>query len=527
MAYRIAAMLVALLLISGASLWGINGLHQDFGDALSGYEDLRSVYQTASHVATARTMLSSAQPDEKALAELQAASDRFQLFLSQQHHDRPVVAKAAVAAGLKQAAAQLRTDLDAPPEQRSIADDLAAIDRVYGEVMSVAGKIRKTIEQDQSDADAKRRTTFIVLGCLSAVLVAAGIVLGVVQYRSVAGPLSRLSDGVRHLASGHFAGRIAPQGHAEFVSLANDFNRMAAELDGLYRELEQKVATKSKELVRSERLASLGYLAAGVAHEINNPLGIITGYAELSLQQVQKHEDRPYAAEVEKTLRTICEEAFRCKQITEKLLSLAASRDEQRKVICLLAIAEDVVSLVGGLPAYRDRDLRLEVQEAERDRLCIQGSEAEMKQVLLNLTLNALEALEGGRGEVVLSLARRDDWVELTVQDNGRGMTPEVIERIFEPFYTVRRSGAPRGTGLGLSITHAIVHNHGGRIAAASDGMGRGSRFVVQLPAVDGFGAPSEVPFGVQALACECERQPEGWTPNGGREPRDGSARPS
>src|SRR6185369_10914403 len=117
----------------------------------------------------------------------------------------------------------------------------------------------------------------------SAVIIAIAVLIGVSQYRGVMRPLRRFSSGVRSIAGGNFRRRLVIAGDDEFAGLAQDFNRMAAELDGLYRELEDKVATKSKELVRSERLASVGFLAAGVAHEINNPLGIISGYAELSL----------------------------------------------------------------------------------------------------------------------------------------------------------------------------------------------------------------------------------------------------
>ena len=106
-----------------------------------------------------------------------------------------------------------------------------------------------------------------------------------------------------------------------------------------------------------------------------------------------------------------------------------------------------------------------------------------MKQVLLNLTINALQAVQPGTGEVAIEGRRAGGWVEVVVSDNGRGIAPESLKHVFEPFYTDKRGAGEPGTGLGLSITHAIVESHGGRITAESGGAGRGSRFTVQLPA--------------------------------------------
>jgi signal transduction histidine kinase len=107
----------------------------------------------------------------------------------------------------------------------------------------------------------------------------------------------------------------------------------------------------------------------------------------------------------------------------------------------------------------------------------------EMKQVFMNLTVNALEASASSSGRVRIGGRRDGEWVELFVEDNGKGMTPEMVERVFEPFFTAKRGAGEPGTGLGLSITHAIVESHGGRIAAESRGPGKGSRFIVRLPA--------------------------------------------
>ena len=131
-----------------------------------------------------------------------------------------------------------------------------------------------------------------------------------------------------------------------------------------------------------------------------------------------------------------------------------------------------------GLKNYRDRRLTLKLDPAER--LQVRANLTEMKQVLLNLTINALEAVQPGDGEVCIEGRRNNEWIELSVRDNGRGMCAEVLSHVFEPFFTARRNNGERaaGTGLGLSITHAIIENHHGRIEAASDGPGRGARFI-------------------------------------------------
>ncbi len=399
-------------------------------------------------------------------------------------------------------------------ERLSAQED--AVNRALGGIAELVTTIRTTTESRQQAAIAKRRETFLAVGGLSAAVVACGILLGAVQYRSVIRPLRRLSEGVRKIAAGQFSGRVrGTDGRRdEFASLARDFNRMAEQLDSLYRELEQKVDAKSRQLVRSERLAGVGFLAAGVAHEINNPLGIIAGYAEYSLTMLPAQATDPASEELIRNLRVICDEAFRCKEITAKLLSLAspaevaADGQNARCRVSLAKVAADVASIVGGLRPYQDRRLIVKARDDMEGEPgpeyshepIVMAVEGEMKQVVLNLTLNALEAVPAG-GEVHIDLSRQRGWVELSVSDNGRGMSKQTLDRVFEPFFTERRdvpgdvtaSGGRRGTGLGLSITHAIVEAHGGRIEAFSDGPGRGSRFVIHLPAATELSAPPRV----------------------------------
>ncbi len=306
------------------------------------------------------------------------------------------------------------------------------------------------------------------------------------------GPLGRIGAGVRAFAGGDFDRRIAPGGDREFAALAADFNRMADDLGRLYADLEQRVRDQSRELVRSERLASVGYLAAGVAHEINNPLGIIAGYAERAARQLER--DPADTAATRRALAVVADEAFRCKAITDRLLSLARPGSDDRAVVPLDRIARDVVATVGGLGTFGTRRLTVDVDAAaaaddaaaETD-LTVSVRAGEIHQVVLNLVVNALEAVPADGGRVRVAVARVAGGVELRVTDDGRGMTAAVLDRVFEPFYTDKRGTAPTplrgGTGLGLSIAHAIVADHGGRLTAASDGPGKGSVFTITLPA--------------------------------------------
>lgn len=489
MAYQIVAMITALLLVSGASLWGLNGLHQDFGSALAGYQSLRQLYEVTAHVATARTLLTAEPPGSSAaLNELRIAQTKYEVFAvpplagSTPADQRQLAA--AIAASLKEAERQMRAaeSGEMPFDQQAL---VSAANRVFNQVADLAAAIRSSIARQQDAARQRKQTTLMALAILAGSIVALAVVLGVRQYRLVMKPLRQLTDGVRRIAAGKFTQRLPSAGDTEFVELAHDFNQMAEELDGLYRDLEQKVAVKSRELVRSERLASVGFLAAGVAHEINNPLGIITGHAEISLRQLEKAGQQPAATEAAKALRIICEEAFRCKEIIRKLLSLAQPSDDNRRRVSMGQITDNVVSMLSGLSQYQDRQIVALIEPGDLD---VVANEGEMKQVLLNLAINALEAVQPSVGKVSIVVGRRNGSVQVSVEDNGRGMSPPTLERAFEPFFTERR-GSRQGLGLGLSITHAIVESHGGQIAAHSDGPGRGSRFVIRLPAAGAGGA--------------------------------------
>jgi signal transduction histidine kinase len=245
------------------------------------------------------------------------------------------------------------------------------------------------------------------------------------------------------------------------------------------------VQERTREVIRSEQLASVGFLAAGVAHEINNPLATIALCAE-SLEDrmdeiIQKDDALPDDEHNEEIsslrhyLRMIQDEAFRCKDITERLLDFSRLGDVERQLSDLSVLTADVVGMLAHLGKYKGKDVRLDVD----DQVYANVNPREFKQVLLNLITNGFESVDPG-GWVRVTLKAHNGWAHLTVADNGCGMTDEVKRHLFEPFFTRRRDG--QGTGLGMSISYRIVHEHGGMIVADSAGPGHGASIVVTLP---------------------------------------------
>lgn len=486
MAFQIACMIIGLLLISAAAMWGFNGSNQDYGLAVSAYEELREIYKDVGlPLAMARELLL-VSPSNRAWAgrQVQTASQQFDIYLSRSHavpnrEPLDVHAEQDMRSALAAAVYQLQRPVNATDPAEDIQRaDLKAINDATGQMSTFSSLLQKTTRERQSAAARKRRGTITAVGLLCAAVIVGAIVLGILQYRSVMLPLQRLGAGVRNIAAGEFKQRLNNRGGREFSELATDFNRMAGELDEFYHRLEDKVAIKSRELIRSERFASIGFLAAGVAHEINNPLGIMAGYAEYSLDQLQRQPPSTANEDFAKSLQVISDEAFRCKEIIGRLLSLARPGEAERCQVDLAKVASDVAEAVRGLGDYRNRRLTV----MGDGPLYVNAVESEMKQIVLNLAVNALEAIAPD-GEVRIEVARNDSWVELRVRDNGRGMSGQTLEHVFEPFFTDKRGVREPGTGLGLSITLAIVENHGGRITASSPGPGQGSEFLVRLPA--------------------------------------------
>ncbi len=299
-------------------------------------------------------------------------------------------------------------------------------------------------------------------------------------YRWIFRPLRILIEGSREVASGQFDHRIHLNTDDEMSELAEAMNDMTSRFQAIRDDLDSQVQQRTKQVVRSEQLASVGFLAAGVAHEINNPLASIALCSESLEGRIADLLDGGGTAEelkvIQDYLRMIQQESFRCKQITEQLLDFSRMGDLPRQATELRELIEGVIDMVRHLGRYQDKQIVL----ADGPPVFARVNAQEIKQIAVNLITNGLDSIEG-RGTVSVDVHQQDDQARLVIVDDGCGMTDEVIKHLYEPFFTRRRGG--QGTGLGLSITYRIVADHDGHIEATSDGPGKGSQFVVTLPA--------------------------------------------
>jgi two-component system, NtrC family, sensor kinase len=302
-------------------------------------------------------------------------------------------------------------------------------------------------------------------------------------YQWIFYPIRDLQQGVAKVAKGDFKHHIEIKSSDEIQDLAAGFNDMTRRLDEMYAGLAHQVNERSRQLVRSERLASVGFLAAGVAHEINNPLASIAFCSEALERRVHdmlaQIPPSSTAAEeskvITKYLRMIQQESFRCKEITSRLLEFSRGGERHREPTDLGELIRNVLEMVQHLQNRQGKELLFNETQA----VTAMVNALEIKSVIVNLVVNALDSMDEG-GALTITLGLRDGMAEMVFQDTGCGMTSEVLENIFEPFYTRSRTG--KGTGLGLTICHRIVNHHEGEMEAHSAGPHRGSTFVVRLP---------------------------------------------
>ncbi len=303
------------------------------------------------------------------------------------------------------------------------------------------------------------------------------VVVYITLTRLIVRPVENLTHSVERMA-GHPNEEIVISGAAEVAQLGVAFNAMARDLklekqllEARLRELEETtrvLRSTQDQLIRSEKLASVGRLAAGVAHEIGNPLAAILGLIELlQMGSSSRSEETEFVARIRG-------ETERIHRIIRDLLDYARHEPSTADARAdLEQVVEEAVALIAPQKDLRKVTIERRVDGAAR----VRGSADELTQVVLNLLLNAADAV-AGEGHVSITLQRDGAFVELAVSDSGPGIAPSVAGKLFDPFVTTKPAG--KGTGLGLAVCHAIVERLGGTIRA--ENATQGARFSVRLP---------------------------------------------
>ena len=288
------------------------------------------------------------------------------------------------------------------------------------------------------------------------------LVAGVIGFplaRMITHPIVELAEANRRLAEGDKNVRVVPFGRGEISLLGRSFNNMAATL-----------SANERELLHKENLASMGQLAAGVAHELNNPLSTILLFSDVL------YKAAPEGDQTREDLKMIMDEAQRCKVIVKDLLNFARQQEVLAQDTDLQALVNEVIIKVNNRRKFEGVQI---LKAFDPNLPHIQADPAQLQQVFINLLNNAADAMEAG-GKITISGKRLDaKTVELRVADTGSGISPDNVEKLFTPFFTTKPAG--KGTGLGLSIVYGIIKMHRGQIHVESQ-VAQGTTFVITLP---------------------------------------------
>jgi PAS domain S-box-containing protein len=237
--------------------------------------------------------------------------------------------------------------------------------------------------------------------------------------------------------------------------------------------------TQELQLMQAEKMSSIGVLAAGVAHEINNPLNSVAGYAEALLRRFRDFPDLavdPRLEDFQGYLNVIIREAYRCKGVIDGLLSFSRKSDGSIDSVDVNELVGEVLELVHHKSRY---DKVVIDFDGCADPPVVKGDASALRQVFLNLVLNAVQAIDGP-GLVAISTAVKGDEVVVRVRDTGSGIAPETLDQIWNPFFTTKSVG--QGLGLGLAVSYNIVKKHSGEVQVETE-IGKGTLFSVRLPA--------------------------------------------
>ncbi len=337
------------------------------------------------------------------------------------------------------------------------------------EIQSITENLSKKERMDI--ATTIRMSMSLLLIGLVLILV-LGTIINVKLATSIATPIRTLEKISMKIAEGDFSERIEVKGRDELASLEIAFNRMEERLKNALWSLEhtiEKLREKQAQLVEAEKLASIGKLAAGIAHEINNPLTSVLTFSNLMLEQCPASDPR------HEKLKLMARETNRARNIVRQLLNFGRETVIRPEKININRPVSEIIDSLAAQDAFKGIGLDLKLAE---DLPEILADPAQIGQVVMNILLNAIHAITPP-GRIEVSTRQNGSNAEIIFSDTGSGIPEEHLHKIFDPFFTTKDTS--KGTGLGLAVSYGIIKKHGGEIDVAS-APGKGTTFTVRLP---------------------------------------------
>lgn len=350
--------------------------------------------------------------------------------------------------------------------------------------LNVLGVLDTTISLEDFEKERKQiYNRMIISGVISVIIIS--FLLSLLLTKFVNRPIEKLLLATREAARGNLDTKVEIRSHDELGELAQSFNHMISELkrsrnaiEEWTQTLEQKVNERTKELqqvqdqlIRAGKMAALGELAAGVAHEINNPLTGVLTFSSLMLKKVD--ENHPW----KKDLENIVQQTTRCRNIVRGLLDFARQRKPDKKEWDVHSLIERTLALLENQAPFQNIQI---IKEFKQNMPMILVDPDQIQQVFMNILINAADAMSKNGGTIIIKTDLKDGIAEISFTDTGCGMTKEQLSKLFTPFFTTKEPG--KGTGLGLAISYSIIQNHNGDIEVESE-PGKGSTFRIKLPA--------------------------------------------
>src|SRR3989339_135512 len=352
---------------------------------------------------------------------------------------------------------------------------------------SILGVIESDISLSVMDKTTKEHKIAMILFVFG-FIIAISVVLCKILWNTVSVPISILTKGMAEIAAGNLNYTVKIDTKDEIGELAKSFNAMTVDLSKAKEKiiewastLEKKVNEKTEEireaqaqLVHSEKLASLGRMAAGVAHEINSPLTGIVTFAHL----LQKKFDA--GKQEREDIDVIIDQANRCSNIIKGLLEFARASTADKTAVNINDILNSSLNIVRNKADFFNVKI---VTNYEEQLYCVKADTSQLQQVFLNMIVNAGDAMDG-KGTITVSTKNitenGGDFIEIEFRDTGSGITDKNLVKIFEPFFTPKPVG--KGPGLGLAVSYGIIQEHGGNIFVKTK-LGKGTSFFIKLPA--------------------------------------------